>query len=255
MTFNELFVLDGKTALITGAACGLGKEIALGLARRSVSLILADINHPKKTAQQIKEIGGRCITVETDISDETQVIRLAEEASSEYGKVDILINNAGVSQLSYTPTEDLPVEEWDTITGVNLRGTFLCCKHIGRLMIKNGGGNIVNIASTAGITGVPRAPAYCASKAGVILLTKSLALEWARYNIRVNAIAPHYLETDLTKGLRNSEGVYNSLIKSIPLKRFGKASDLIGTVLLLSSNASAYMTGTVITVDGGYLSQ
>ena len=255
MAYKDLFMLDGKTALITGSAHGLGKQIALGLAQCGVSLILVDIDHPQKAVQQIKEIDARYMAIETDISDETQVMGLAEKAASEFGKVDILINNAGVSQLSYTPTEDLPVEEWDTITGINLRGTFHCCKHIGRLMIKNGGGNIVNIASTAGITGVPRAPAYCASKAGVILLTKSLALEWARYNIRVNAIAPHYLETDLTKGLRSSEGVYNSLIKSIPLKRFGKTSDLIGAVLLLSSDASGYITGTVLTVDGGYLAQ
>ena len=255
MAYKDLFMLDGKTALITGSAHGLGKQIALGLAQCGVSLILVDIDHPQKAVQQIKEIDARYMAIETDISDETQVMGLAEKAASEFGKVDILINNAGVSQLSYTPTEDLPVEEWDTITGINLRGTFLCCKHIGRLMIKNGGGNIVNIASTAGITGVPRAPAYCASKAGVILLTKSLALEWARYNIRVNAIAPHYLETDLTKGLRSSEGVYNSLIKSIPLKRFGKTSDLIGAVWLLSSDASGYITGTVLTVDGGYLAQ
>lgn len=173
----------------------------------------------------------------------------------EFGTVDILINNAGVSQLNYTATQDLPVEEWDKVIGVNLKGTFLCCKHVGSLMIENGGGNIVNIASTAGITGVPRAPAYCASKAGIILLTKRLALEWARYSIRANAIAPHYLETDLTGGFRNSETVYNSLIKSIPLKRFGKPPDLIGTVMLLSSAASDYITGTVIEVDGGYLSQ
>jgi NAD(P)-dependent dehydrogenase (short-subunit alcohol dehydrogenase family) len=122
-------------------------------------------------------------------------------------------------------------------------------------MINNRGGSIVNIATTAGITGVPRAPAYCASKAGVILLTKSLALEWARYNIRVNAIAPHYLETPLTEGLRSSEKVYNGLCKQIPMKRFGKTSELIGTVLLLSSNASSYITGAVIPIDGGYLSQ
>ncbi|MBW1674938.1 MAG: SDR family oxidoreductase, partial [Deltaproteobacteria bacterium] len=174
---------------------------------------------------------------------------------SEYKKVDILVNNAGISQLTYSPTEEMPVEEWDKIIRINLRGTFLCCKYIGKHMIKRGGGTIVNIATTAGITGVPRAPAYCASKAGVILLTKSLALEWARYNIRVNAIAPHYLETELTNGLRNSEKAYRGLVKQIPLKRFGNPSEIIGAVLLLSSNASSYITGTVIVVDGGYLAQ
>jgi NAD(P)-dependent dehydrogenase (short-subunit alcohol dehydrogenase family) len=177
-------------------------------------------------------------------------------AGAEYRQVDVLVNNAGVSQLSYTATEELPVDEWDRIVEINLRGTFLCCKHIGKSMISyGGGGSIVNIASTAGITGVPRAPAYCVSKSGIILLTKSLALEWARHNIRVNSIAPHYLETDLTKGLRDSEKIHEAIVKQIPLRRFGKASEVVGAVLYLSSNASSYTTGTVIPVDGGYLAQ
>ena len=122
-------------------------------------------------------------------------------------------------------------------------------------MIDSGGGSIVNIATTAGFTGVTRAPAYSASKAGVVLLTKSLALEWARYNIRVNAVAPHYLETPLTEGLRNSEKVYDSLIKQIPMRRFGKPKEIVGAVLYLASEASSYTTGTVIAADGGYLAQ
>lgn len=253
MDLNELFGLYGKTAVITGSARGLGKEIALALARCGASLILTDVEYPEETARQVEDAGACSIAVQTDISDEAQVKNLAEIADSEYGKVDVLVNNAGVSQLSYTPTEDLHVEEWNRIVGINLTGTFLCSKYIGKLMINSGGGSIVNIASTAGIIGVPRAPAYCASKAGVILLTKSLALEWARHNIRVNAIAPHYLETNLTQGLRESQKVYKGLTKSIPLKRFGKASELVGTILLLISDASSYTTGTVICVDGGYL--
>ena len=253
MDLNELFGLYGKTAVITGSARGLGKEIALALAQCEASLILADVEYPEETAWQVEDAGACSIAVQTDISDEVQVKNLAEIANSEYGKVDVLVNNAGVSQLSYTPTEDLSVEEWNRIVGINLTGTFLCSKYIGKLMINSGGGSIVNIASTAGIIGVPRAPAYCASKAGVILLTKSLALEWARHNIRVNAIAPHYLETNLTQGLRESQKVYKGLIKSIPMKRFGKASELVGTILLLISDASSYTTGTVICVDGGYL--
>lgn len=252
---SDIFRLDGKIALVTGSARGLGKEIALGFAQYGASLVLADIEYPEKTANEIKQKGAPCIAVQTDVSDETQVKNLAGGANSEYGRVDILINNAGVSQLSYTPTEDLPVEEWDHVVNINLRGTFLCCKYLGKLMIDKGGGNIVNIASTAGIAGVPRAPAYCASKAGVILLTKSLALEWAQHNIRVNAIAPHYLETELTRGLRDSEKVYSALIKQIPLKRMGKAPELIGAVLFLSSDTSSYVTGAVLPVDGGYLAQ
>jgi len=122
-------------------------------------------------------------------------------------------------------------------------------------MINSGGGSIINISTTAGITGVPRAPAYCASKAGVILLTKSLALEWVKYHIRVNAIAPHYLETELTKELRASSKVYEGLTNQIPMKRFGKPNEIIGAVLLLASPASSYITGSVIVVDGGFLAQ
>lgn len=255
MGASEIFRLKGKTALVTGSAQGLGKEIAVSLAQNGASLILADTVYPEKTAQHIEKIGSHCISIQTDISDQAQVENLSKRSIAEYKKVDILVNNAGISQLSYRPTEEMPVEEWDKIIRINLRGTFLCCKYIGKQMIKRGSGTIINIATTAGITGVPRAPAYCASKAGVILLTKSLAIEWARYNIRVNAIAPHYLETELTKGLRNSEKTYHGLVKQIPLKRFGNPSEIIGAVLLLSSNASSYITGSVIVIDGGYLAQ
>lgn len=255
MDLKNLFSCEGKTALVTGSAQGLGEAIAVGLAHFGASLILADRTRPDKTARKVEALGASCVAVQTDISDELQVKNLAARAQSAYGKVDILINNAGISQLSYTPTESLPLEEWDRIIATNLRGTFLCCQKIGKQMIDGGGGNIINIATTAGITGVPRAPAYCASKAGVILLTKSLALEWARYRIRVNAIAPHYLETELTGKLRQFASVYDALIKQIPLQRFGKTSELVGAVLFLSSDASSYVTGTVLPVDGGYLAQ
>jgi len=255
MNVKDLFSLDGKTALVTGSARGLGREIALGFVQQGASLVLADAAFPEETATLVEKTGVRCLAIQTDISDETQVEGLAEAVRAENIRVDIMVNNAGISQLSYTATEDLPVDEWDRIVEINLRGTFLCCKHIGKAMIEQGGGSIVNIASTAGITGVPRAPAYCVSKSGVILLTKSLALEWARYNIRVNAIAPHYLETDLTKSLRSSDKIHEALVKQIPLRRFGKTSEVIGAVLYLSSSASSYTTGAVIPVDGGYLAQ
>jgi NAD(P)-dependent dehydrogenase (short-subunit alcohol dehydrogenase family) len=203
----------------------------------------------------VEEAGVPWIAVKADITDEDQVKDMAERSAAECGKVDILINNAGVSQLSYTATEDLSKTEWETIIGINLTGTFLACKHIGKKMITGGGGSIINITTTAGITGVPRAPAYCASKAGVILLTKSLALEWARYHIRVNAVAPHYLETPLTEGLRASKKVYAGLVKQIPMGRFGKPSEIAGAVLFLASQASTYTTGTVIVADGGFLAQ
>jgi len=255
MNPKDIFRLDGKIALVTGSSRGLGKEIAKGLAQYGASLVLADIAYPEEIEEEIKGAGARCIAVRTDISNEEEVKDLNQKIRSEFGRVDILINNAGITQLAYTPTEELPLKEWDRVMDINLRGTFLCCKYVGGSMIKTGGGSIVNIASTAGITGVPRAPAYCASKAGVILLTKSLALEWAQHDIRVNAIAPHYLETDLTKGVRDFDKVYEALIKQIPLKRFGKTRELVGAALFLASDTSSYVTGAVLPVDGGYLAQ
>jgi NAD(P)-dependent dehydrogenase (short-subunit alcohol dehydrogenase family) len=255
MNPQQIFRLDGKIALVTGASRGLGKEIAKGFAQYGASLMLADIAYPEETEKEIEAEGARCIAVRTDISNEVEVKELGQKITSEFGRVDVLVNNAGITQLAYTPTEELAVKEWDQVMDVNLKGTFLCCKYVGGSMIKTGGGSIVNIASTAGITGVPRAPAYCASKAGVILLTKSLALEWAQHNIRVNAIAPHYLETDLTKGVRDSHKVYEAVTKQIPLKRFGKTWELVGAALFLASDTSSYVTGAVMPVDGGYLAQ
>jgi NAD(P)-dependent dehydrogenase (short-subunit alcohol dehydrogenase family) len=255
MDVEELFNLKGKIALVTGAARGLGREIALALAESGASLVLSDIRNPMDTATAVEAAGAPWIAVQADISDEVQVKAMAEKAVSKFGRVDILINNAGASQLSYTTTQDLSKAEWDAIIGINLTGTFLCCKHIGKGMIATGGGSIINIASTAGITGVPRAPAYAASKAGVVLLTKSLAIEWAKHDIRVNAIAPHYLETSLTEGLRKSEKVYAALVKQIPMGRFAKPSEMVGAVLFLASQAANYMTGTVIVADGGYLAR
>ncbi|MEJ2284118.1 MAG: SDR family NAD(P)-dependent oxidoreductase [Desulfobacterales bacterium] len=255
MDIEELFNLKGKTAMITGAAQGLGREIALAFAENGSSVVLSDVQTPESTAEEVEKTGARCIAVRADVTDESQVKAMAENAVAEFDRVDILVNNAGASQLSYTATQDLSKAEWDAIIGVNLTGTFLCCKHIGKGMCDSGGGSIINIASTAGITGVTRAPAYAASKAGVILLTKSLAIEWARYDTRVNAVAPHYLETPLTEGLRASEKVYAGLIKQIPMGRFANPSEMVGAVLFLASQAANYMTGTVIVADGGYLAQ
>ena len=255
MRIEQLFSVKDKTVVVTGAARGLGREIATAFAHNGANVVLSDIRDPEKTAAAVKGAGARHVALEADVTQEDQIEGLVEKAVSEFGRVDILVNNAGVSQLSHTATEALSRTEWDHIVGVNLTGTFLCCKHVGRLMIDNGGGSIVNIATTAAFTGVTRAPSYAASKAGVVLLTKSLALEWARHNVRVNAVAPHYLKTPLTEGLRNDEKVYRSLIRQIPMRRFGKPSEIVGAVLYLASQAAAYTTGAVITVDGGYLAQ
>ncbi len=255
MKASELFGLEGRVALVTGGAQGLGRDIALTMAENGASLAIVDMAYADDTVQQAQALGARCIALKADVSSDQAVQNAVMEAMGEYGKIDILVNNAGIAQMGFVPTEDASVEEWDRVIAVNLRGAFLCCRHVGREMIKHGGGSIINIATTAGITGVARAPAYCASKAGVILLTKSLALEWAGRNVRVNAIALHYIETALSEGLMKSDKVYNALVKQIPLRRFGKTSEIVGAALLLASGASSYMTGSVVAVDGGYLSQ
>lgn len=255
MTSPDTNRLDGKTALVTGAARGLGRELAVGLARRGASLVLADVGDTKETAEAVAAAGARFHCCTADVSREDQVQAMAASGLSAFGKIDVLVNNAGVSQLNFTPSEELPVEDWDRVIAINLRGTFLCCKHVGAAMLAAGEGSIINVATTAGIRGIPRAPAYCASKAGVILLTKTLAAEWASRNVRVNAVAPHYLETDLTTGLRASDKVHKALTSRIPLRRFGMTSELLGVVLLLASEASSYMTGSILPVDGGFLAQ
>lgn len=251
---ESLFNLHGRTALVTGAAGGLGRQISIALSQNGANVVLADIESPIETQETIRKEKGNCVAVQTDVTDEDQIQDMAQTALDAYGKIDILINNAGISQLSYTPTQDLSADEWDRVLGVNLKGTFLCCKHLGKSMIENGHGSIINIASTAGFTGISRAPAYCASKSGVIALTKSLAVEWAQYDIRVNAIAPHYLETDLTRNIRESQKVFNAIVRQIPMKRLGKPTEIVGCLLYLASDASTFTTGSVIPVDGGYLS-
>jgi NAD(P)-dependent dehydrogenase (short-subunit alcohol dehydrogenase family) len=255
MDSSEWFQLKDKKAIVTGSGKGLGREIALCFAEHGVSLTLADVVSPEETAACVEKIGPRGVPIQTDVSDEASVKKMVERAVSEFGKIDILVNNAGIIQDGFMPTEDTSVDEWDRVIKVNLRGTFLCSRYTGKLMIETGGGNIINIASTAGFNGIARAPAYCASKAGVISLTKSLAVEWAKYNVRVNAIAPHYLETEATKGLRMNDKVFDLIVKQIPLRRFAGPSEVLGTVLLLASPAASYITGSVIVVDGGFLAQ
>ncbi len=255
MVPSECFQLRDKTAIVTGSGQGLGREIAVCLAEHGVSILLADIAYPEETAMLVEGYGSRGIPFQMDVSDETAVKQMVKKAASDFGKIDLLVNNAGIVQRGLTSTEETPVDEWDKVIRINLRGTFLCSKYTGQKMIADGGGSIINIASTAGFNGIARAPAYCASKAGVIVLTKSLAVEWAKYNVRVNAIAPHYLETEMNRGLRDSDKLHERIIRQIPMRRFAKPKEVLGALLLLASPASSYITGSIMVVDGGFLAQ
>lgn len=243
--------LTGQAAIVTGAGRGLGRAIAIGLAQAGAKVVLASRSAAQlqEVSQQIAALGGTSAVVATDISDPASVANLAARTVAEFGRADILVNNSGI--LATRPLIDQSPEEWDNIFATNVRGTFLVSQAIGKLMIAQKSGKVINIASNFGLKGIANHAAYCASKAAVISMTKSLALEWARYNIQVNAVAPGYFETDLTAGVRDNADAYNSIVKAVPARRMGRPAELIPWVRLLSGPGSDFMTGETIVIDGG----
>ncbi len=241
--------LDGKVALITGAAQGIGKAIALMLAKNGADIVVSDINLDKaqETSREIEAMGRRSMAIKVDVSKSEEVEQMVEKIINEFGKIDILVNNAGITRdkLILRMTE----EDWDTVLNVNLKGTFNCTKAVIRHMSKQKSGKIVNIASVSGEMGNPGQANYSASKAGVIGFTKTIAREFAQRGINVNAIAPGYIETPMTDVL--PEKVKEELKKMIPLERLGKPEDVAQAVLFLVSEASSYITGQVLNVNGG----
>jgi len=243
--------MEGKVALITGGGRGIGKEIALRFAKEGIDIALCDVNleDARKTAEEIEGLGRKVIAFNTDVTNSTQVQDMIDKILDKFSKIDILINNAGITRdnLILRMTE----EEWDRVISVNLKGTFLCTKMVSKVMLKQRSGKIVNIASIIGIMGNVGQSNYAASKAGIIGLTKSVAKELAPRGICVNAIAPGFIKTDMT--LRLPDDVKNKMLSMIPLGRFGEARDVAELALFLSSENSSYITGQVIQVDGGML--
>ena len=247
MTFD----LHGKVAIVTGGGRGLGRAIARGLAAHGARIVLSG-----RTAETLEamaaEIGPDALAHTGDIAVEANVIALRDAALARFGRIDVLVNNAGVNPI-YKTIEKTTLEEWQHILGINLTGTFLCAKHIGGAMAESGGGSVINISSVAGHVGLRRSVPYCATKGGVELMTKALALDWASKGVRVNCIAPGYFETDLTAGMIANETLSAKLLGQTPLGRFGRDPDLVGAAVFLASDASAYVTGQSLAVDGGYL--
>lgn len=241
--------LSGKVALVTGAAQGIGRAIALLLARNGADIVVSDINLEKaeETAKEIRAIGPKAVAVKVDVSNLSDVEHMVEGVLEELAKIDILVNNAGITRdkLLLRMTE----EDWDAVLGVNLKGTFNCTKAVIRHMAKQRSGKIVNIASVVGEMGNAGQANYSASKAGVIGLTKTIAREYAPRGINVNAIAPGYIETPMTDAL--PEKAKEELRKLIPTERLGKPEDVAEAVLFLVSEASNYITGQVLNVNGG----
>jgi 3-oxoacyl-[acyl-carrier protein] reductase len=241
--------LKTKVALITGAAQGIGKAVTLVLARHGADVVVADVNIEKaqETAREVEALGRAAMAVRVDVTRLEDVEKMVEAAVQRFGKIDILINNAGIARdkLILRMTE----EDWDTVLNVNLKGTFNCTKAVIKHMSKQRSGKIVNIASVVGMMGNPGQANYSASKAGVIGLTKTIAREFAARGINVNAIAPGYIQTPMTEVL--PEKAKEELKRLIPMERLGQPEDVAHAVLFLVSEASSYITGNILNVNGG----
>lgn len=254
MNKQDLFKLTGKVAIVTGGMRGLGYTMAINLAKFGANIVIADIEvkDAEKIKKEFTDLNRESFFIKTDVSNSRDVNHMVENTLNKFGKIDILVNNAGITKRG--PTLSMNEEDWDRVIAVNLKGVFLCSQTVGKEMIKQKKGKIINIASIAGQIGLPNTLPYCASKGGVIQITRALAIEWAKHNINVNAIAPTVFETPLTKPvLENDKEFYNYTIERIPLGRFGNPSDLAGAVVFLASGASDFVTGHILNIDGGWL--
>ncbi len=241
--------LKGKVALVTGAAQGIGKAVALLLARNGADIVVSDVNLEKaeETAREIEGLGQRALATKTNVADANDVERMVQAVLEQFGRIDILVNNAGITRDKLLLR--MSDEDWDAVLGVNLRGTFLCTRAVIRPMAKQKSGKIVSIASVVGAMGNAGQANYGASKAGVIGFTKTIAREYAGRGINVNAIAPGYIETPMTEALPDK--AKEELKRLIPMDRLGKPEDVAEAVLFLVSEASNYITGQVLHVNGG----
>jgi NAD(P)-dependent dehydrogenase (short-subunit alcohol dehydrogenase family) len=252
MAILERFSLKGKTALVTGAARGIGQALAVALAEAGADIAVVDVNHglAESTAQEIARLGVRAMALTVNVTEASQVNNVVEQVLSNWGKLDIAVNSAGIARRS--PSEAIEEAEWDAILNVNLKGVFLCAQAEGRVMLAQGRGSIINIASMSGrIVNRPQLHAhYNASKAGVVQLTRALAAEWAARGVRVNSISPGHTLTPMTAHASESDRA--TWISNTPMGRLGKPSDLQGAAVFLAADASSYITGHDLIVDGGY---
>jgi 2-deoxy-D-gluconate 3-dehydrogenase len=251
----EQFSLKGKVAIVTGASRGLGQGMAIGLAEAGAAIVGVASGDMSATQKEVETIGGKFVPVQADLKETTKVIPgIIEKTLESFGRIDILVNNAGI--IRRQPTLEFSEEYWDEVMNINLKSAFFLAQAVANQFIKQGtGGKIINIASLLSFQGGILVPSYAASKHGIAGITKTMCNEWAKYNINVNAIAPGYIATDNTAPLRADEKRNQSILERIPAGRWGNNRDLNGAVVFLASDASAYINGHVLAVDGGWLAR
>jgi len=250
--------LAGKVAIITGGTSGIGRGIALELAKIGCNVIptseAGTETQIKETIRELKNLGVQSLEIVTDVTDARQVENLVSEVTKKFGQLHALINCAGITIRK--PTVEMTEREWDAVIDVNLKGTFLSCQKAGQVMLKQGFGSIVNIASLTSFVAYPEVISYCASKGGVLMLTRALAAEWAPRGVRVNAIAPGDILTPLTRSVVDKDPERRKRMEArIPMGRLGEVNEVVGAAIYLTSDASRYVTGHTIVVDGGHLAE
>lgn len=248
---NRLFSIEKKVALVTGAANGMGQAIAIAMAAQGAQVVGVDYAPCSATASRIQN--GTFKEIRANLANKAEIESCIEQTLSWFGRLDILVNCAGI--IRREAAEDFSEKDWDDVLGLNLKSVFLLCQHAGRVFLKQGSGKIINIASLLSFQGGIRAISYTAAKSGIAGITRTLANEWAARNINVNAIAPGYIATALNVQLQNDPKRSQEILTRIPAGRWGKPDDVAGTAIFLASPASDYINGTVIVVDGGWMSR